>query len=995
MLYHHKKKLTAEEFKNPSSEYRGAPFWAWNCYPDKETLMKQIEVFKEMGFGGFIIHSREGMAVPYLKSEFMQMVQMCVDKAKNEGIKAWLYDEDRWPSGSAGGYVTKNPKYRRKLLRFTKKKNDGKLISSYNVVLDSDGNLSDYTMNENGNNVWYAYLEEAESESRFNGYTDVDVMKPEAIDAFIKETHEKYKSVVGGEFSKTVPAIFTDEPQTVHKKMLKTPSSEEDILLPWTDDFADTFYKEYKFDIIEFLPEIVWELSDCKASRARYCYHNHSCDRFLDNFCGKCGEWCEANNLIYTGHLLQEETLFSQTEVTGDVMRGYKYFQLPGMDLLCNNLEYSTAKQTQSVVRQYGREGMISEMYGVTNWDFDFRGHKFQGDWQAAMGVTVRVPHLTWMSMKGSAKRDYPASIGMHSPWYKEYSYVENHFARINTALTKGKAVARIGVIHPIESYWLHWGPKNQTEAVRAEKQEEFDKITEWLLFGLQDFDFINEALLAKDSEVVDNMNYQVIIVPHCENLRGTTLDYLEKFMAQGKKVLIMGSKPRYIDVSDVNADSILSQAQIIPFERDVLLRELEEYRLIDITDNDERSKNLIYQLREDNDEKWLFVAKAKKPENKENLLPQNIMLKITGQYEPIHYDTQTGKILPLSFTYKNGKTCVPYELYDCESLLINLKNTDETERVAVKQSKTVISTHTLELNAIEREELNVLLLDNAEYAFMNEEYSAAEEVLRIDTVCRKKAQLPPAYLKDIQPWCDTDKASWNNKRVSLKFYIESEDEIDNISLALEDAVEIEFNDEKIDADVTGWYVDPSIKTVKLPQIKKGKNVLCVKIPFGRRAGVEPMYLLGDFEVRTEGSKCKIYKKCSVAKYGTVTDKGMPFYGGNLIYRTELDIKNDCFADICVPSYIGSLVKVFIDGKDVGNIVYAPNSITAEMSVGKHRIKFVLYGNRHNTFGSLHNCGDCIFYGPHYWRGEGKDWTYDYLVKDFGIMKAPTVTLWK
>ncbi len=67
---------------------------------------------------------------------------------------------------------------------------------------------------------------------------------------------------------------------------------------------------------------------------------------------------------------------------------------------------------------------MLSELYGVTDWSYDFRGHKLQGDWQAAMGVTVRVHHLTWVSMEGEAKRDYPASIGYQSPWYKEYRHM-------------------------------------------------------------------------------------------------------------------------------------------------------------------------------------------------------------------------------------------------------------------------------------------------------------------------------------------------------------------------------------------------------------------------------------------------------------------------------------------------------------------------------------------------------------------------------------------
>ncbi len=31
----------------------------------------------------------------------------------------WLYDEDRWPSGAAGGYVTRDVRYRARHLLFT------------------------------------------------------------------------------------------------------------------------------------------------------------------------------------------------------------------------------------------------------------------------------------------------------------------------------------------------------------------------------------------------------------------------------------------------------------------------------------------------------------------------------------------------------------------------------------------------------------------------------------------------------------------------------------------------------------------------------------------------------------------------------------------------------------------------------------------------------------------------------------------------------------
>ena len=89
--------------------------------------------------------------------------------------------------------------------------------------------------------------------------------------------------------------------------------------------------------------------------------------------------------------------------------------------MLRRDLEYTTAKQAQSMARQHGKKGISSELYGVTGWDTDFRDYKFHGDWQAALGVVLRIPHLSWVSMKGEAKRDFPATFGYQSPWYKKF----------------------------------------------------------------------------------------------------------------------------------------------------------------------------------------------------------------------------------------------------------------------------------------------------------------------------------------------------------------------------------------------------------------------------------------------------------------------------------------------------------------------------------------------------------------------------------------------
>ena len=261
------------------------------------------------------------------------------------------------------------------------------------------------------------------------------------------------------------------------------------------DDFEDTFQACYGHSILNHLPELFWELPDGAVSRFRYEYHDHVTERFAAAYADTVGAWCRKHGIAMTGHMMEEPTLQRQTAAMGEVMRSYRAFDIPGIDMLCDQRELSTAKQAESAAHQYGRIGVMSELYGVTDWDFDFRGHKLQGDWQTALGVTVRVPHLTWTTMAGEAKRDFPASIGYQSPWYKEYPLIENYFARLNKALRRGTPHVRLGVIHPIESYWLYWGAREQTAGIRQEMDYNFQKLTEWLLYGLIDFDFISESL--------------------------------------------------------------------------------------------------------------------------------------------------------------------------------------------------------------------------------------------------------------------------------------------------------------------------------------------------------------------------------------------------------------------------------------------------------------------------------------------------------------------
>ena len=1017
--------LSEELFKNPTCEYRGTPFWAWNSELKLDELERQIDIFKKMGLGGFHMHVRTGMSTPYLTEEFMDLVKGCVKKAKKEEMLAWLYDEDRWPSGAAGGIVTKDEKYRARCLLFTPnpcslddigeadvidacaeggRNGRGHLISCYDVCLDSNGYLASYKRigeNEEAKGTkWYAYLKIHASSCWYNGQSYVNTLDKKSIERFVEVTHEKYKEAVGDEFDETVPAIFTDEPQFTRKKVMGNSTDLDDIIMPWTDSLPDSYKAQYGEDILASLPELFWELPDKQISSTRYHYHDHICELFTQAFADTCGDWCKKNNIALTGHMMEEPTLHSQCAALGEAMRSYRGFGIPGIDMLCARFEFTTAKQAQSAVHQFGREGMLSELYGVTGWDYDFRGYKLHGDWQACLGVTVRVPHLSWVAMGGEAKRDYPASIHYQSPWYGEFSYLEDHFARVNTAMTRGKPVVRVGVIHPIESFWLHWGPNDKTQLERSYMNEKFENLTSWLLKGSIDFNFISESLLPSLCEKgsaplkVGCMEYDAIVVPDCESLRATTVERLEAFLNAGGKLIFMGSAPTVSDgvFSDIGK-KLYEKAKVISYDRAELLNALESERSVTIRNADgSLSDGFIYQLRQDTDCKWLFISRCEEPYNKCIIREHHLRITIKGEYMPQVYDTISGEIYDIPCEYINGNTVVAKTLYDYDSLLLKFCEGRKAEKTAEAEkalpSEVVSLPDYVPFTLSER---NVLLLDTAEFSLDGGEFRAEEEILRLDNICREAVGYSERGGHVIQPWCLDEEIP--SHKITLRFRINSDIDYSGAELAAEDmeTLSIRFNGKEVSSKVTGWYTDKDIKTAALPEIRKGENILEIDVPFGTRTNTEWCYILGNFGVEVNGRNKKLIALPEKLAFGSILNQGLPFYGGNITYHLEAE--SNGALQIEATNYKGTLISVAVDGEEKGKIVYPPYVLLADgLKPGSHKIDITLFGNRYNAFGPVHLCNDKeSWHGPGAWRSSGCAWCYEYVLRTVGILNSPII----
>ena len=573
-----------ERFREPAACFRSFPFWSWNDHMDPEEIRRQIRGMKKAGIGGFFLHSRDGLETPYLGEEWMNCVRAAVEAASDCGMYAWLYDEDRWPSGTAGGQVTAlgeeycckgltleicAPEALDDLLR------EGALTALYaarfhEMELEDFRRLS-ITRRSGlypGERLLAVRLEVSAKSQWFNDQAPPDQLNPVCVRKFLELTHEKYKAVVGDAFGGTVPGIFSDEPSLADTHAFFGTNRG---WIPWTCDFGEYFQEKRGYDFLDVLPYQYFHGKH--SSRTRHDYWHTIAERFSETYTGTIAAWCKETGIACTGHFLQEDKLGLCTRVNGAVMPHYALQDIPGIDILTERTtEYLTVKQCTSVAHQFGKKRVLTETYGCTGWDFTLEGQKWVGDWQYVLGVNLRTTHTALYSLRGCRKRDYPPSFNYNNTWWEKNHLVEDYFARLGAVLSAGEPVRRLLILHPASTAWSRVGTNPYGNPVRRQERDvpevdeygyRLNELLETLCREHMDCDLGDEMLLQKHGIVKEGrlglgeVFYDVAVLPRLDTLFASTCALLLSFLEQGGRIGVLEPAPFMIEGDPRRAQSL------------------------------------------------------------------------------------------------------------------------------------------------------------------------------------------------------------------------------------------------------------------------------------------------------------------------------------------------------------------------------------------------------------------------------------------------------
>ena len=540
------------DWKTVDKQWRPAPFWSWNDKLQEGELRRQIREMSAKGWGGYFMHSRVGLVTGYLSDDWMDLVKACVEEAKATNTWAWLYDEDKWPSGFAGGIVPEaDPKYRVRWL----------VLRKADEVPEED----EVVMEVTDRDVTYAICRRVSPLDSlwFNGASYVDLMNPDAVKFFIECTHEKYKEVVGEHFGKEIPGVFTDEPAYTYPTSLP--------FVPWSDHLPKYFRELKGYDILSKVDELFFDRGDYR--KTRFDFYDAATRLFRDSFTKQYYKWCDDNNLIMTGHFMAEDDLHSQTTWIGAAMPHYKYMHWPGIDKLGRHVEQIvTVKQVSSAVEQYGKERAFCEVFGCIGQQSSFFERKWIADWEAVLGIGYVKHHLSLYSMRGERKRDYPANLFHQQPWWPDERGLSDYIGRLSRAATEGKREVDILIIHPIASFWAEYSPLHSKSGVMPEKaayDAPFQALSRHLLEEKLDYHYGDEILIEEDATLdggrlrIGQHSYGTVVVPPSLTLRTSTWKLLEQFAENGGRLIFIRPVPTLRDATDSVSD-LPAQATVV-----------------------------------------------------------------------------------------------------------------------------------------------------------------------------------------------------------------------------------------------------------------------------------------------------------------------------------------------------------------------------------------------------------------------------------------------
>ena len=991
------------EFAEPAKEYKTVPFYVWNTAVTREMIDRTLADLKDKGFGGVFVHPRPGLITEYMSDEWYELFRYALDKGKQLGMDVWIYDENSYPSGFAGGHVPAQmpESYNQgQGLRMNKFEVLPETDSQYFIYLkEENGRFTDITakVNEEAGNKGNYYLFSKTYESKspwYGGFSYVDLLYPGVTQKFIDVTMPGYERVAGDEFGKSVPGWFTDEPH------IQPPGG-----IRWTPDLFDVFQNKWGYDLKTELPSLFEETGNWK--QVRHNYIQTLLQLFIDRWAKPCFDYCEAKNLKFTGHYWEHE--WPNVAQGGDNMAMYAWHQTPAIDMLFNQFNEESpqaqfgnvrsVKELRSVANQMGYSRTLSETYGGGGWEVTFRDLKRLGDWEYALGVNLMNQHLSHLSISGARKYDYPPVFSDHTPWWPYYKQLNMHYARLSMALSAGEQINDILILEPTTSIWLYYNYGNNRNNKFWDIGRAFQSFVTTLEKAQVEYDLGSENIIKdhgkvnKNKFIVNKCSYsKVVIPPMMENLDAPTWKLLKKFIDNGGTVLSFTELGFLDGKPDSEMEKYFTEKtnvkKITGLTADVVR---EDFASLNISFTETKGGNLFHHRRIMDDGQVLFLINSSLDE------PAKGCASIAGK-DAVELNTLTAEIVDYPETSIDNRININFDIPPAGSLLLYIFNKKQNGFDLPEPVKEYTEVTALAPLTAMPDDSNVLTIDFCDLQLENEIYrdlhvfDAADKAFKFHGFSEGNPWNTSVQYRDNIVCRDT--FNTGGFKAIYHFTIAGDFDKNSMQAVVErqQLYKVTLNGKKIKPEPDKWFLDRDMGMFSIGDIvKKGANDLVIELsPMRIHAEIEPVYILGNFTVQPAAKGFIINPPVKTFTAGSWKTQGWPFYPGAVSYQKTFDVTNlSGNYRISLKNWTGTVVAVTVNGQQAGIIGFEPYQLDVSKLIrqGGNTVEIKVIGSNKNLLGPFHNKPAPGLVSPWHFRNvKNYPAGNDYHQSDYGLM---------
>jgi hypothetical protein len=674
----------------------------------------------------------------------------------------------------------------------------------------------------------------------------------------------------------------------------------------------------------------------------------------------------------------------------GDNMAMYAWHHVPAIDVLFNQWNDSSThaqfgnvrivKELASAANQTGRQRKLSETYGGSGWEVTFAEMKRNGDWEYALGVNLMNQHLTFFTLAGARKYDYPPSFDYHEPWWNDYKYLNDHYARLSLALSAGRQVNHTLILEPTTSVWLYdsyvsgnkkynvIGQTFQNFITALEKmQVEYDLGSENII---KDLGSVDEGKL-----IVGQAAYSTIVIPPMtENLDQSTFKLLDKFVSEGG-ILIALSRPTLVDGSESEGlKKLFNTKKENIIVNDSLTDEMISGHLVpsDLIFDGISGGDLYHHRRILSDGQILFLSNASLKEAVKG------SIVIPGK-NAVEMNTLTGEIYGYPSNQSGNNIHFSYSIPPAGSLLLFIPQTVHEYPVPVK-TKNFIPVPATSPVSVFRNEENALMIDFCDIEFGNRLLKELHTFDAADTLFKFYGFL------NGNPWntsvqfktniIDRDTFDINTGfSATYHFIVNGKFDVSSMKAVVErpHLWTVTINGTEIKPEEGKWWLDRSFGVFNIGTIvRTGDNTITLKAsPMRIHSEIEPVYITGDFSVKPAKKGWAIEAPASVLTTGSWKTQGLPFYSWGVTYSKEFNIeKAEGTWKVALGKWSGTIVEVYVNDQPATVIAFPPyiTDITSLLKPGMNKIDIRVIGSLKNLLGPHHNNPAPGLASPWLWR---------------------------